>query len=127
MWSLDTSSDPSYNNFLLQPFLNYNLRGSIYINSAPIITANWEADSGDQWTVPLGAGVGRIFHLGKLPVNGQIGGYYNVVKPDDGADWQLRVQVQLMFPKWVRGGTSPDMGQTSEWRQASRCRSSPTA
>jgi hypothetical protein len=49
--------------------------------------------------VPLGAGVGKIFHLGKLPVNAQIGGYYNVVKPDDGPDWQLRAQFQLMFPK----------------------------
>jgi hypothetical protein len=32
-------------------------------------------------------------------VNAQIGAYYNVVKPDDGPDWQLCAQVQLMFPK----------------------------
>jgi hypothetical protein len=32
-------------------------------------------------------------------VNAQIGGYYNVVAPDNGADWQLRAQIQLMFPK----------------------------
>jgi hypothetical protein len=25
--------------------------------------------------------------------------YYNVVKPDFGANWQVRAQVQLMFPK----------------------------
>lgn len=31
--------------------------------------------------------------------NTQLGGYYNVVKPDDAANWQLRVQVQFMFPK----------------------------
>jgi hypothetical protein len=47
-------------------------------------------DSG-QWTVPLGTGVGHIFHFGKLPVNRPIGAYYNVVRPDDGPDWQLRV------------------------------------
>jgi hypothetical protein len=100
VWSLDTSSSaPSYNNFLFQPFVNYNLPGGTYINSVPIITANWDADSGNQWTVPLGAGIGHIFHLGKLPVNGQIGAYYNVVRPDDGPTWQLRVQVQFMFPK----------------------------
>jgi hypothetical protein len=100
VWSL--SSDErggAYNNFLMQPFVNYNFPGGTYINSAPIITADWKADSGQQWTVPLGLGVGQIFHLGRLPVNTQIGGYYNVVHPDDGANWQLRVQVQLMFPK----------------------------
>jgi len=49
--------------------------------------------------LPLGLGVGKIFRFGKLPVNTQLGAYYNVVKPDDGANWQLRAQVQLMFPK----------------------------
>jgi hypothetical protein len=49
--------------------------------------------------VPLGGGVGKIFHLGKLPVNTQLSTYYNVVTLDDGANWQIRAQVQLMFPK----------------------------
>ena len=49
--------------------------------------------------MPIGGGIAKIFHLGKLPVNTQLGGYYNVVHPDDGANWQLRLQVQFMFPK----------------------------
>ncbi|MBL8526252.1 MAG: hypothetical protein JNL68_01065 [Burkholderiales bacterium] len=49
--------------------------------------------------VPLGGGVGKIFHIGKLPVNTQLSAYYNVVHPDDGANWQLRLQVQFLFPK----------------------------
>lgn len=32
-------------------------------------------------------------------VNTQISAYYNVVTPDFGANWQIRAQVQLMFPK----------------------------
>jgi len=63
------------------------------------MTANWEADSGEQWTVPVGLGYGKIFKLGKLPVNGQISLYHNVLKPTFGPDWQLRVQLQFMFPK----------------------------
>jgi hypothetical protein len=43
--------------------------------------------------------VGKIFHLGKLPVNTQLSAYYNVETPTFGADWQLRFQIQLMFPK----------------------------
>ncbi len=100
IWSL--SSDErggAYNNGLMQPFLNYNFPGGLYLTTAPIVTVNWKADSGQQWTVPLGGGVGKIFHLGKLPVNTQLSAYYNVVHPDEGANWQLRAQVQLMFPK----------------------------
>ena len=61
--------------------------------------AGGKADSSQQWTVPIGGGVGKIFHIGKLPVNAQLSAYYNVVKPDFGANWQIRAQVQLMFPK----------------------------
>ena len=67
--------------------------------SSPIITANWKADSGDCWTVPLGGGAGKIVRFGRLPVNLQLQAYYNVVTPDNGADWQLRFQVQFLFPK----------------------------
>ena len=49
--------------------------------------------------MPIGGGVGKIFHLGRLPANTQLSAYYNVVKPDNGANWQIWFQVQLMFPK----------------------------
>jgi len=100
VWSLSSSSSaPSYSNGLVQPFLNYNFAGGTYLTSSPILTVNWKADGSDQWTVPLGGGIGRIFHFGKLPVNAQVGAYYNVVRPEGGANWQIRAQVQLMFPK----------------------------
>ena len=100
VWSLGNSStSPSYNNGLIQPFLNYNLPGGTYFTSAPIITANWKSANSQRWTVPLGGGVGKIFHIGKLPVNTQVSAYYNVVRPDYGPNWQFRVQAQLMFPK----------------------------
>jgi hypothetical protein len=99
VWSVGSRDSESYNNGLIQPFLNYNFKGGLYLTSAPILTVNWKADSGDKWTVPLGGGVGKIFHLGRLPVNTQLSAYYNVVTPDYGADWQIRAQLQLMFPK----------------------------
>lgn len=100
IWSLsDSGSGGSYNNGLIQPFVNYNFPGGFYVTSAPIITVNWKADRSQRWTVPLGGGVGKIFHLGRLPVNTQLSAYYNVVTPDDGPNWQIRAQVQFMFPK----------------------------
>jgi hypothetical protein len=100
IWSIAGDDDRAdVNQMLLQPFINYNLPDGWYIVSAPIITANWEADSGDQWTVPLGAGAGKVFMIGKQPVNASVHGYYNVEKPTYGADWTLRVQLQFLFPK----------------------------
>ena len=100
IWSLTSDKQGgSYSNGLIQPFANYNFEGGLYLTSAPILTVDWKAASGQQWTVPLGGGVGKIFHIGKLPVNTQLSAYYNVVKPDNGPNWQIRAQVQLMFPK----------------------------
>jgi len=99
VWSIGTDDNDDINFFTWQYFINYNLDGGWYLVSAPIITANWEADSSNTWTVPFGGGVGKIFRIGKLPLNGQVSGYYNAEKPDSGADWQLRIQLQFLFPK----------------------------
>ena len=100
VWSFAGDSDRrDVNQMLLQPFVNYNLPDAWYVVTAPIITADWEADSDDRWTVPIGAGVGKIVRLGKLPVNAQASAYYNVVRPDNAAEWQLRIQIQLLFPR----------------------------
>jgi hypothetical protein len=100
IWSLTNDKRGGYyNNGLIQPFVNYNFKSGFYLVSAPILTVDWTADSADRWTVPLGGGVGKIFHFGKLPVNTQLSGYYNVATPEDGPDWQIRAQIQLMFPK----------------------------
>jgi hypothetical protein len=100
VWSLgDGNGDPSYNNGLIQPFLNYNLPGGTYLTTSPIITIDWKAEGSQRFTVPIGGGIGHIFHLGRLPVNTQVAAYYNVAKPDNAANWQIRAQAQLMFPK----------------------------
>jgi len=100
IWSLGSSNDaPSYSNGLLQPFVNYNFEGGAYLTSAPILTVDWKASGSQRWTVPIGGGVGKIFHFGKLPVNMQLSAYYNVARPDDTANWQIRAQMQFMFPK----------------------------
>ena len=47
----------------------------------------------------LGAGVGRLFNIGKQPINVNTQVFYNVERPDNGAKWQWRFQFQLLFPK----------------------------
>jgi len=100
IWSFAGSGEKKVNSFLWQYFINYNFDDGWYFTSAPIITANWEADSDHRWTLPFGAGIGKIFKIGKQPMNAQISAYKNVITPDDyGPDWQFRVQLQFLFPK----------------------------
>ena len=95
---------------LIQYFINYNLPHGWYISSAPILTANWKADASDVWTVPVGGGIGKLFKLGdilpleghpiaKLPINTQLQAFGDVVRPEFGPKWQLRFQIQFLFPK----------------------------
>jgi hypothetical protein len=102
VWSVagdDNRAD--VNAMLVQYFANYNLPQGWYLVTAPIITANWEADDDDRWTVPFGAGVGKLHRFGKLPVNLSAHGYYNAVHAENlpYADWTARAQVQFLFPK----------------------------
>lgn len=102
-WSIGNAAPGQrINQMLIQPFINYNLPEGWYLTSSPIITANWEAfgsHSSDRWVIPVGAGFGKIVKTGGAPLNFNLSGYYNVVSPEQGPDWQLRFQVALLFPK----------------------------
>jgi len=99
LWSYH-GNDPEVNITAIQPFLNYNLKGGWYLSSSPVITANWSAtDSDDQWTIPIGGGIGRVFKIGKQPVNVSLRAYHNLESPKSGSDWQLQFQIQFLFPK----------------------------
>ncbi|MFP3386432.1 hypothetical protein, partial [Tritonibacter sp. SIMBA_163] len=61
VWSFAGDDDRSEVSLLtLQPFFNYNFEGGWYAVSAPILTANWNAE-GEQWVIPIGGGFGRVF------------------------------------------------------------------
>jgi len=110
-WSVAGWGSGHVNEMVIQPFINYNLPDHWYLLTAPLITANWAAaKAGDVWTAPLGGGVGKLFRLGeilpleghpiaKLPINTQLQAFGNVARPEDGPKWQLRFQIQFLFPK----------------------------
>lgn len=106
-WSFAGDSErDDVNHMMINLFAVKQLGGGWYVNSAPIITADWTADSENRWIVPLGAGGGKVVMLGgKLPLNLQTQMYYNVVRPDFGPEWQWRVQMQIMLPTSIfKGG-----------------------
>jgi len=97
VWGFEETDE--LNAFLFQYFINYNLDKGWYLVSAPINTADWNADASNRWIIPLGGGAGKIVKFGKLPVNINAQLYYNVEKPDGYGDYTARIQLQFMFPK----------------------------
>ena len=92
-------SEPKVNLFSWQYFINYNFGNGWYLVTAPIMTADWEAESDNRWTIPLGGGLGKVFRVGKMPLNANTQFLKFVEAPDGGPEWQLRMQLQFLFPK----------------------------
>ena len=100
LWSFSGDDNRAdVNQFLVEPFINYNLEGGWYIAIDPIITANWDATSSQRWTVPVGGGVGKLFTIGKQPINARVEAYYMVERPDNAPDWQVLGTFVFLFPK----------------------------
>lgn len=111
VWSVAGDEDAADINMLtFQAIINCNLSDGWYLTSGPVITANWEAESDNRWTVPVGGGFGKVMRWGKQPVDGRIQFFYNVVQPEpavaqlpniqhQGETWSLQVQIKLLFPK----------------------------
>ena len=91
----------------LQYFIFYSLDEVTSIGAAPNIIANWEQDSDNVWTVPVGLGISRTFQFGKLPVRFGAEAHYSIVQPDDtvGQEWNFRFYVIPAVPsalfKWL--------------------------
>ncbi len=90
----------------IQYFAYYSIDDVTSIGAGPNIIADWEQDSGDRWTVPIGIGINRTFQFGKVPVRIGIEFHYSVVRPDNlGAEWDVRFYVIPAVPaalfKWL--------------------------
>lgn len=100
IWSFAGPGDePDVNKFTFQYFLNYNLNNGWYLTSSPIMTADWEKPSGEEWTIPIGGGIGKLVRFGNQPVDFKLQGFGNVEAPDGGPEWSIMFAVKFLFPK----------------------------
>lgn len=81
----------------LQPFLAYT-RKSLTFTLQSQMTANWEAESGQKWTVPINLLVSKLAWLGPFPFSIQGGAGYYVVHPDIGPKWKLQMAFVVLLP-----------------------------
>src|SRR6185437_7657527 len=85
------------NSFLVQPFVNYNIKGGWAISSAPVMTSNANLP-GTKWIVPVGGGVSKTFKDGDQLMQLAVLYYTNVVRPVSAPQTTLRVTWSLLWP-----------------------------
>jgi hypothetical protein len=82
----------------LRPLVNYNLPDGWYLTTSPSLVANWEVDDADRWLVPVGGGLGKVFRLGRQRLSSTLESSYHVERPELGPEWQIRLQLSLLYP-----------------------------
>jgi hypothetical protein len=99
LWSFaGNGSRADVNQLTIRGAFRRDLSKNWYLVSAPVITANWKAASGQKWVVPLGGGIGRQLGPDSMPWALSVQAYCNVIKPDGAPDWVLRLAVVAAFP-----------------------------
>lgn len=99
-WSFAGEDDRGdVNQLMIRGTVLYQPAGDWFFVSAPIITANWNAERGNRWLVPVGGGVGRKFDLTGRQWRASIQLYGNAVKPDGAPDWSARLALTAVIPR----------------------------
>ncbi|MGV6490426.1 hypothetical protein ACTUVK_001330 [Stenotrophomonas rhizophila] len=100
VWSVAGDDDrDDVSSTSVQPFVTRNLPDGWSLSFTSETSYNWKAASGNAWTVPVGATVSKVLHLGHTPVSVGLGGFYNVDRPADASRWTGRFIVTLVFPE----------------------------
>jgi hypothetical protein len=102
LWSFADASDEAradVNQTYLQPFVAYATTTGITYGVNSEATANWEAASGEEWTIPLNVSVGKLTKFGPFPFQITLGAGYYVEKPEGGPEWKLRLAFSLILPR----------------------------
>jgi hypothetical protein len=99
LWSVAGKSDrPDVSAMQTDFLIRYHLGDRWMLVSSPTITANWEAPEGEQWLVPVGGGIGRIWRAGRRAFSIEIQAFYFLEHPESFPypDWSMRFQVQFI-------------------------------
>lgn len=87
----------------IQYVLRRSIPGAMSIGMGPTISINWEADSDNRLTFPIGLGITKTTRWGKTPFKLRAEVHYSIISPDDyGSAWNLRLQVTPVIPSPVK-------------------------
>ena len=99
-WSFAGEHDRSH---ISQTDFQYIIRrqipGAMSIGMGPTVVVDWEADSGNKLTLPIGLGITKTVRWGKVPIKLRFEPQYSVIRPDDfGTAWNFRLQITPVIP-----------------------------
>jgi len=99
LWSFAGDEDvPDVNQTYLQPFLAIGFQKAVTLTIQSETVANWEASSGNEWTIPINVIVSKVKSFGPYPASYAFGGGVFVDSPEGGPEWKLRGAVTLILP-----------------------------
>ena len=103
-WSYAGDNDRSDTNQTdLKYIIRYSLPDAWSIGMGPTVTVDWEADSENRWTVPIGLGVTKMVRFGKMPVKFIVEVQYSVIRPEDyGTQWKFLFRFAPVIPSPFR-------------------------
>jgi hypothetical protein len=99
IWSFAGSSGrDDVNRMQIDVLFRYHLGNRWLLVSSPTIEANWKVSDGNQWLVPVGGGIGRIWQIGGNGIGVEFQAFYNAIYPESlpFPDWTIRFQVQFV-------------------------------
>jgi hypothetical protein len=83
----------------LKYIVRYALPDAWSIGLGPTVSIDWEAESADRYTVPIGLGVTKTIRFGQTPVKFRLEGHYSVIRPEDlGTEWKIMFRIAPVIP-----------------------------
>ncbi len=78
----------------LQYIFRRRIPGGWSIGMGPTVSYDWEAESGEKLTFPIGLGITKTVRWGNTPVKLRLEPQYSIIKPDNLATtWNIRLQI----------------------------------
>ena len=93
-WNVGGSNNEDFSTTTIQYLYGYGLGRGWAISARPTIVADWEANSDNTWTVPLGIGISKITEVGNNPWAFGLGVEFYAVQPDTfGPEFLLKFDI----------------------------------
>ncbi len=98
IWSIN--GDTNINQTLIQPFISYTTQSAISYGVSSETTYNWQAESGQRWSIPVVGFISKVTKIGDQRVSFGLGLKYNIKTPNGTPKgWGARFVMTFIFPK----------------------------
>lgn len=97
IWSYAGHSDrEAVSQSFVQPFLTYTFPDTTALSLSSESSYDWTSE---QWTVPINAGISKVFKFGEQRISLGVSARYYAEAPSDGPKWGARFVTTFLFPE----------------------------